>query len=483
MMDRKYDSRRLSKVIPNQNEREGANTDCTTAQNIMTIQEIKNELNAMGAYVMEPEGEMEERMAEAFEAFTLFILEQEQEKCQAIIENHIGSSVGELAGGSNQHSIYRVLITDDDDEDYHHEAAVELIKEFHSSQQGKCYTNVLSIQKLRQYMLGMCEKRSEIYDIYDSAGNYCNKSNNKYSKLGNFMFILSFGAINGQVRHIDNMAGNLQICLYMSSGCPSTILYAMDGLPITNYQELIERWETDEYFIGTVSGQLQVPGLVKRILRERGDAALKKWYLKYFSFWGTINEHLCVFGKLYQPVSRQFSLTVDPGTTLLAGGNEVHAGPPASQARMFAFAVGVPEEDNELNKQEHYTKFENNNGEVQYSPVLLHVDLCSILFSMIDFEYGGQEDEHNEAKIFLLSILPRLARDYPKETYARQLDDDRMEVRDWLGRLVNSLESDPEKLNRLVEQAAESDTMFYSPDVQKRRKKKKKRRNPKDSFE
>ena len=75
-----------------------------------------------------------------------------------------------------------------------------------------------------------------------------------------------------------------------------------------------------------------------------------------------------------------------PGTTLIAGGNEVHTGPRASKGRMFASAIGVLESDASIEDEN-----EDNNGEVQHSTVLLHIDLCHILFSTIDYEYSHKK--------------------------------------------------------------------------------------------
>lgn len=443
----------------------------------LTEQEIKEELHEMGVDVIEPESGKEEIMAEAFDAFSSFILEEEREKCQDILDNHIniGSSVGELQGGSDHHSIYRVLIPDDDCDDQ--DAATELLKAFYSSYQGKRYSSVLTIQKLKQYMLGMCDKHQR---ICEAEYLHTRAAPRKYVKLDNLMFILSFGPINGQVRHIDNMVPNLQICLYMSSECPSTIVYAMDGSPITNSKDLINHWGKNESSSQEYSHH--VPALIKKMLSEKGDETLKsKWYTKYFAFWDSINTNLNCFGKLYQPVSLQLSLKTDPGTTLLAGGNEVHAGPPAQNARMFAFAIGILE-DSEDDQDESEFKNEVNNGEVQYSPVLLHADLCCILFSIIDYEYVDEKNYAEEAKLFLLTVLLNLVKDFPMETYDRQIPDDRSEIRDWLGQILDALqEQDRSSIDKLVKKAVKSDTMFYSPDVKKRRIKKKKRRNAKSS--
>jgi hypothetical protein len=402
-------------------------------------QDVKRRLETLGVDILEPETKKEQILAEALEAFSEFILVEEKEACLAILDKHDGASVGELQGGSDQHDIYRVSITEDDDD-----AVAELTRLFRVF--SPRYGNVLTMDKLKRYMLGMCDKRSTV-------------SSRNYRTLGNLMFILAFGPTFGQVRHIDHMDPNLQICLYMSNHCPTTIVYSMEGPPITNCRELVEHWETIHL----------VPELVKNILLDKGEAALKDAsHTKYFSFWDTINANFKWFGKLYQPVSQQLSLLqTDPGTTLIAGGNEVHAGPPTVGPRMFAFAIGIPDEEDNIEK-------EDNNGEVQYSPPLLQVDLCCILFGAMDFEYMDRMEEHLEAKRFLIDVLITFVQEYPQETYVRLLGDDRKEVRDWLGRLVQALE-DQEKVNALLQEAIESETIFYSPDVCKRRAKKKKK--------
>lgn len=401
--------------------------------------EIQHELEKMGVDVLEPESKKEKSMAQALDAFSAFVLEEEREKCQEILDKHMGESVGELQGGSGEHAIYRVLITDDEEG-----ATGELLREFGA------YANVLTVEKLKQYMLGMCSRRSVMRD-----------DGKKYTELGNLMFILTFGPTNGQVRHIDQMEPNIQVCLYMSRGCPSTIIYSLDGPQITNTNELVDHWANDS----------SVPDLVESILRENGDTALRgKRHTKYFAFWDTLDTHLECFGKLYQPVSARFALETDPGATLLAEGNGVHAGPPTAGPRMFAFAIGISEED----------ESGDNDGEVQYNPVILHLDLCCILFSIMEYGHSQRRDEHEEAKQYLLKILFALAKDYPKETYSRLIGDDRCKIREWLGNVVKAL-GKQDNLNALMVEAIESETMFYSPDVgkSKRRGKKKKKTNEK----
>ena len=88
------------------------------------------------------------------------------------------------------------------------------------------------------------------------------------------------------------MVPNLQICLYMSSDFSSTIVYAMDGQPITDVNDLIDYWGKEE-IISSSQKYLHMPNLLKKILLENGDITLKNnWYTKYFSFWDTINTSL-----------------------------------------------------------------------------------------------------------------------------------------------------------------------------------------------
>eukprot|EP00553_Chaetoceros_curvisetus_P013490 CAMPEP_0204634654 /NCGR_PEP_ID=MMETSP0717-20131115/29778_1 /ASSEMBLY_ACC=CAM_ASM_000666 /TAXON_ID=230516 /ORGANISM="Chaetoceros curvisetus" /LENGTH=310 /DNA_ID=CAMNT_0051653161 /DNA_START=70 /DNA_END=1002 /DNA_ORIENTATION=- len=291
-------------------------------------------------------------------------------------------------------------------------------------------------------------------------------------RLGNLMFILTFGETDGQVRHIDNMVSNQQICLYMSSECPSTIIYSLDEPSITNTNELLDHWENEFVTMNLTPFTENEPeralAFLKNLLDLNKDRHLKnKWYTKHCAHWVTIDLNLKCFGKLYQPVLSPLSLTMEPGTVLLAGGNDVHSGPPTTKARMFAFAIGIPEDASE----------EENDGEVQYSPVLLHLDLCTILFPIMDLEYTG---EHRDTKLFLVTLLVSLVKEYPTEPFDRLLGDDREEVRNWLIKVAGVLQANEEKnhneLNCLVEEAVASDTMLYSPDVAKRKAKKKKRR-------
>ena len=406
-------------------------------------------LQELGVDVFEPESRREELMAQTLEAFASFLLDQQPEMTEAILAKYSGSSVGELQGGSEEHSIYRVLITENPND-----VAAELLREFHSAHPRFLHNNNnLTAEKLQNYMLSMCNRRVD---------------GRKYSKLGNFMFIMSFGAAQGQVRHIDHMDPNLQVCLYMSNKCPSTIVYAMEGAPITNCQELIDYWETNID---------AVPEVIRDVLTDCGDTALSsKPRTKYFSFWRSINAHLFNFGKVYQNVGTELALKAcDPGTTLIAGGNQVHAGPPTNGPRMFAFAIAIPDENDETEQEE------DNDGEIQYNPVLLHLDLCCILFGLIDFDYKLRWNDRRvlEAKHFPLNMLIPFIREYPRETYTRLIGDDRSDLRAWLQKLVESVEN-PEVIESLVDEAVRSDTLCYSPDVGRKRAKKKRKGKPRD---
>lgn len=409
-------------------------------------EEVKRELSDMGIDVFEPVNTMEREMAEAFDAFSHFVLKEEPQKCEAILEKHMsrgGDCVGALQGGNETYEIYRVLISssNQDLDENDTAASSELLSEFHACYSG--YTNMLTKKRLHDYMLSVCSSRG-------------------IKKLGNIMFILSFGPVVGQVRHIDNMISNVQVCLYMSRECPSTILYSLEGPTITNSNELLEHWETNHHHKYETT-----PDLIQTLLHDKKHFELKrKWYTKFFQHWNTIDTQLKCFGKLYQTVLRPLSLTVDPGTTLIAGGNDVHAGPPTQGPRMFAFAIGIPDNDDTE---------EENNGEVQYSPVLFHLDLCGILFVVMDLEYSDRINEHSDAKYFLLHILVTLLQEYPIEPFDRLLGDDRAEVRDWLMRLAKALKNEA-NIDLLLKQGINSDTMFYSPDVAKRRTKKKKKK-------
>lgn len=449
--------------------------------------EIKHELTEMGIDVFEPESTSEKNLAELFEEFSHFVLHAEKEKCLEIIEddlnNNGGMSVGELQGGSGAYSIYRVSFPSEDD-DYDDDddndgqtnsnyAAIKLLN-YYNQHNGyynqhhgvSCSKTSLTIGKIKQYMLGMCDRRTR------------ERNCRSYTSLGNLMFILQLGGpTDGQVRHIDNMVPNLQICLYMSSKCPSTNVYAMDdgdGLAVTNANTLIDFWDRQE---GNV-----VPEMLKEVLKRHGDTKLKSKHTKYLG-WSTINLQLLCFGKLYQPVEYQLGFQTEPGTTLLAGGNEIHAGPPTTQSRMFAFAIGIPADDDldadDKNEEDESNGNDHgkNDGEVQYSPVLFHIDFCCLLFSMLDYEYkaSAMDDLVREAKHFLVQVLIELIRDYPMNEYLLQIDPEREGVLTWLGSILSRI-AEGRIVDDLVEEAVHSDRILYTPDLIKRRPKKKKPR-------
>ncbi|KAL7521875.1 hypothetical protein ACHAWX_006565 [Stephanocyclus meneghinianus] len=440
--------------------------------------EITEKLHEMGIDLFKPLTRFEETMAQALDDFSRFVLFEGREKCLTILESDLfnnGGSVGELQGGDDSFSIYRVSFpADGADECYSRDrkcknATVKLLQEFRDHiQQTKRHTNItLTVEKIKEYMLGMCDRRSK------------ERCCVKYTSLGNLMFILCFGRTLGQVRHIDNMVPNLQICLYMSSECPSTIVYAMDdedGFAVTDTTTLLDLWNRQ--------GKI-VPPLIADIFQKHGDTCLKsKWYTKYFGFWKTINSNLQCFGKLYQTVSFQLGLQTEPGTTLLAGGNEVHAGPPTSSPRMFAFAVGIPDRDDDADivtgADEHIADVHlergDNDGEVQYSPALLHMDFCCLLFSLLDHEYGrsGTSESLIDAKCFLVSVLIELIRDYPMKGYLKQISEARIGLRSWLHVILHLIEEEGSVASS-IEDAIFSDQIFYSPDIAKHNLKKRKK--------
>ena len=150
----------------------------------------------------------------------------------------------------------------------------------------------------------------------------------------------------------------------MTPDCPSTVCYEMDGPAVDDAATLAARWRAD----GRAA-----PAAVLAVLRARESLPLAAtWWTRHFvgSLGPTLDEGLRRFGKLYQRVARALATDVDAGALLVAGGNEVHAGPRTARPRMFAFAVGIPEGHGG----------DANDGEVQYNPVLLHVDVCCVLF-------------------------------------------------------------------------------------------------------
>mmetsp|Transcript_36704 Transcript_36704/g.80255 ORF Transcript_36704/g.80255 Transcript_36704/m.80255 type:complete len:437 (+) Transcript_36704:149-1459(+) len=411
------------------------------------LDNVRDDLQALGVDVAEPESRKELAMADALQQFADFVLLTDVDTCAAILDRHMDKTVGALQGGSDLHDIYRVSIEPNS-------AATELLNAFYASRQGRRCRDILTISKLRHYMLALCDKRRS--------------TEKRYTKLGNFMFILCMGPVNGQVHHIDLMAPNLQLCLYMSEHAASTVVCEMDGPQISNSQQLLAYWEGRH--------GAAVPKLVHRILLDHSDTPLSKaWYTRHYGFWGSIDAHLQNFGQLYRPVKRRLSFEADPGTMQMGPGNSVHAGPPTTGPRMFAFAIGIPEHGDDDDRDS-----EENNGEVQYNPVLLHVDLCCILFTLMEMEYGDCS-EQAASKEFLVDLLVPFVKQYPKETYQRLLGDDRAELRGWLGRLASTI-NDATSTRILLEEAAANDSIVCSPDVLRNPKKRSKRksRRPKE---
>jgi hypothetical protein len=88
---------------------------------------------------------------------------------------------------------------------------------------------------------------------------------------------------------------------------------------------------------------------------------------------------------------------------------------------MFAFEIDIPEEEDGNGSDDKSSKGAafgedgdggESNGEGQYSPGLLPIDICCILFGMLDFEYHKRRDVNNvddsarwEAKKILVDVL------------------------------------------------------------------------------
>lgn len=418
-------------------------------ENLLELESVTDQLFNLGVDVFKPH---DDRMAEAMEAFSHFVLEEEKDLCQQILIRHLGRSVGELQGGSSDFEIYRVMISEDDSgEDG--EATDELLGAFYNAHFR--YRHVMTKHKLQQYMLQMCQRRVDLRG-----------GNQTYEKLGNLMLILTFGKTQGQVRHIDHMDPNLQICLYMSRDCPSTVVFALEEPPITNTIELIHSWE--------LYHSDPVPVVLKDILLQMGSLPLvEKFYAKDFASWTTINHSLETFGKLYQKVSASFSMDMEPGVTLVAAGNQVHAGPPTLHPRMFAFAIGIAS-----NKGNEDGFEEDNDGEAQYSPSLFHIDVCRILFGALDYDYASSELNSGETnlmcKAYLLNILVSLIRTYPEEPFDRLISDEFEDLRAWLLDIVGTL-GNGGTISSLVAKAIESESMFYSSKIRQKRAKRRKR--------
>ena len=229
---------------------------------------IRREMEAMGVECIEPASEREQATAALMEAFATFVLEEQPRQSLAMLQENHDGSVGELQGG-NEHAIYRVEITDDE------ESVVSRLLRAHG--------HGLTVERIRRHMLRRGIER-----------------------LDNFMLVLAFGPTSGQIRHIDAMVPNRQLCCYMSRDCPSTVVYAPDGPAVDSGAALVALWEEEE---------LEVPAALRTRLVAEGGRQLEG----RFKFWRTIDDALRCFGKLYQPVARRLALTCAPGTLLSAG--------------------------------------------------------------------------------------------------------------------------------------------------------------------
>ena len=154
----------------------------------------------------------------------------------------------------------------------------------------------------------------------------------------------------------------------------------------------------------------------------------------------------------------------------LQGGSDAHR----------IYRAVLPDDDDENGDENEYGA---NDGEVQYNPVLLHLDLCCILFGHLDFAPRKFDDVDADAdaaaaraKRFLLDRLVEAVRGAPDaEAYERQLGDDRADVRTWLSKLARSVD-DAAAVEMLLADATASESLLFAPDVAKKRKKRKYRR-------
>jgi hypothetical protein len=172
--------------------------------------------------------------------------------------------VGEIQGGNDTTSIYRVSIPDSIINNNKHcdaDMSGPVPQLFRAFAQAYYPNNpsVLTISRLREYLLQMCNdprRRRLLLQRHDhherhppSSVPHDTNSNTSttYIQLENVMLILSTGPISkGQVRHIDHIEDpNRQVCfLYMSENVPTTILYQLQepngSTGISNCQELME---------------------------------------------------------------------------------------------------------------------------------------------------------------------------------------------------------------------------------------------------
>ena len=107
--------------------------------------------------------------------------------------------------------------------------------------------------------------------------------------------------------------------------------------------------------------------------------------------------------------------------------------------------------------------------------MLLHIDFCCLLFSLIDYVYEESDPKSVlDAKRFLVDLLAKIIRDFPMRDYLRQINEDRTGIRGWLAQVLTLLEQNA-SLESIIEDAISSDDVFYSPDVVKQKMKKRKK--------
>eukprot|EP00977_Amphora_coffeiformis_P024298 scaffold15451_cov169-Amphora_coffeaeformis.AAC.2 len=429
-----------------------------------------------GWALLEPTSRREINLAQALGSLAEYCLVDQAEACRALVHRHLmeqrnSDTAGILAGGSDTVDIFRLVLQDEPDNDAHGTTAStaagnELLRAFVQSPAGQPYQQILTVANIQKYMLGMCQR-----------WNDDNDQDCVYHQLGNLMFILTWGSVPGQVRHIDDTAPNVQVCLYMSDPCPSTVLYspttttdkvdddddddddddeAHSSFTIQNTNDLIRFWTQRQQ-------QCTVPPFLRDTLLQYGDVPLlspqqqqRRRHTPAYCAWKSINATLAAFGKLYQPVQRvivhNHHNNIGPGTMLVAADNFIHAGPPTDGPRMLLNAIGIPEEGRQDKRKEDEEDDVERDGEVQYNPVVLHLDLICILFTLWEDNNHREEEQqkptHNEmyeAKLFLLRHLVPLIRDggafYGQrraDVYDSILGDSRTALAEWLRSLVQA---------------------------------------------
>lgn len=148
------------------------------AQERASDDDLVLELGDMGVSVEFPETSKEEHFAFILDDLAQFVLEDEAQETYRLLSQESDPSVGELSGGNCENSIYRISIHDKEESEERYAAEI-LIDRFNQRNQRTPF----SVSKLKSYMLLMCNKRND---------------GRTYDRLGNLMFILSFGPVHGQ---------------------------------------------------------------------------------------------------------------------------------------------------------------------------------------------------------------------------------------------------------------------------------------------